>query len=174
MAQRTVEKSLTDFDDQFKIFNHLKAVMEEDGSSASGEVYYKFKGAWTDEMVGQKFGYTGHQIRRFRQGRNMNLNPKKYATDNLTKWHREREDAIAKVHALDENQAKLDAEVTALKIENGRLASIIQSLRDDVKRLTAVQNEHAKSITDIEEAITKSPKWGKLGDLKGVQVGTNR
>lgn len=167
---RTVEKSLTDFDEQLKIFNHLKAVMEEDGSGPDGTVYYKFKGSWSDAMVGRKFGYTEHQVMRFRQKRGLMQNPKTYATDNLTNWRKTQEDAFAKITAIDANQAHLDAEITGLKIENGRLASIIQGLRDDIKRLTSVQNEHAKSITDLEDAVTKSPKWGKLGDLKATNM----
>lgn len=135
--KHNVERNLRDFDEQLKIFNHLKAVMEVDGKSKEGEAYYKYKPEWSDARVADRFNFDTNQITRFRQKRGLCFNPASFAVDNITprlKQVAEFAGDIAEIHLL-------------------------------LTRLGVTVSEHAKAITRLEETLTK-PKWQNLGDMK--------
>lgn len=146
MPEHRIDRALRDFDEQLRVFNHLKAVMEEDGHNEHNEPYYKYKPGWNDRKVGDKFRYDAGQILRFRQKRGFILNPRNYAIDNLSPWRAKIEEAATKLEKLD-------------------------ALEKEIERLKTVVGEHAKAITGLEEAATKpkeqpKPQWQKLSDVR--------
>jgi hypothetical protein len=63
----TKRRQLVGFVEQTNVYNHLRNCTELVKSPNSGISYCQYRGDWTDAKVGEKFGYTGLQIRDFRR-----------------------------------------------------------------------------------------------------------
>lgn len=67
MEAKTTRRQLVHYDDQREIHNHLLNVTQRVKSPHSGIFYVEYKDEWDDEKVGQKFGFSGSQIKDFRK-----------------------------------------------------------------------------------------------------------
>lgn len=162
---RFVEKTLTSFKEQLPIHNHLKAVMEPDGSSDQGQIYWKYKGDWTDEKVAQKFGYTASQITRFRVSQDFIFHPGRNAKDNISPWRQRIEETMARMDQMDKRMVSQEQELQRLRSENAVLRTDINAARDEQKRLHTLINNHAASLNELESRA--NGKWAKGLDSLG-------